>query len=572
MKKKWSLLLVFALLIGICFSVPVSANEDNGEVAGEIKETTTESESTTDIETGTDTTETTETYVFELNEDKTGYILVGINDTNAGFEVPAYYNGLPVVEIDTTAFRSFGSGSIVIPETIHRMTGDGFYMKYLERIVSIDNLYAWCNIDFESIYSNPLYTEEISSLGNKQSTLSIGGSVKRNLIIPDGIEKIKDYAFVSCGNIGSLILPKSVTEIGSQAFFDCENLRHVYYYGSEDELTINETAFSNIENIKFHFNMDSHNISYDYDKFEAMGCKEPTCTENGKVFAQCSCGYTWFETVDQLYHNFENEHCTRCDISVWQYTVDDSQGTLTITGYLDNGGTVLVLPPEIDGNTVAGIRTFYMSSKLASEIETVVIPDTVKSITGPFNFVGFNGLKRLVIPESVTEIADDMMKFGRDLDVIIYGVSGSKAEEYALSQGMEFVDMSTIYSIDTEKTEVTDGMLIVDEIEETEIDSLLKPAEDYTVSVVPTQYNIYSTGTKVQIKDKDGVVLKEHTLVVKGDLNGDGVCDALDCMLVELARTKSTNLAKSAFLAGNLTDDSEITIDDFNVVVNKAIN
>lgn len=572
MKKKWSLLLVFALLIGICFSVPVSANEDNGEVAGEITETTTESESTTDIETGTDTTETTETYVFELNEDKTGYILVGINDTNAGFEVPAYYNGLPVVEIDTTAFRSFGSGSIVIPETIHRMTGDGFYMKYLERIVSIDNLYAWCNIDFESIYSNPLYTEEISLLGNKQSTLSIGGSVKRNLIIPDGIEKIKDYAFVSCGNIGSLILPKSVTEIGSQAFFDCENLRHVYYYGSEDELTINETAFSNIENIKFHFNMDSHNISYDYDKFEAMGCKEPTCTENGKVFAQCSCGYTWFETVDPLYHKFENERCVKCGISAWNYSVDDSQKTVTVNRYLDNVDSVLVFPSEIDGYTVTSINNFLYNFQSPSIIETVVIPDTVKSITGTFNFVGFSGLKRLVIPESVTEIADNMLNYTGGTDITIYGVSGSKAEEYAIAKGFSFVDISTIYSIDTETTEVTDGMLIVDEVKETEIANLLKPSEDYIVSVVPTEYNIYSTGTKVQIKDKDGAVLKEHVLVVKGDLNGDGVCDALDCMLVELARTNSANLAKSAFLAGNLTDDSEITIDDFEAIVNKAIN
>ncbi|MBR6552229.1 MAG: hypothetical protein IKT89_05250, partial [Clostridia bacterium] len=75
-----------------------------------------------------------------------------------------------------------------------------------------------------------------------------------------------------------------------------------------------------------------------------------------------------------------------------------------------------------------------------------------------------------------------------------------------------------------------------------------------------------------QIKDKNGAVLKEHTLVVKGDLNGDGVCDALDCMLVELARTGNTKLVGSAFLAGNLVDDAEITITDFEAVVNKAIN
>ena len=131
--------------------------------------------------------------------------------------------------------------------------------------------------------------------------------------------------------------------------------------------------------------------------------------------------------------------------------------------------------------------------------------------------------------------------------------------------------MSTIYSVDVKNAEFVDGMFVVDEIEKTEIQNILKPAEDYTVSVTPKYDGVYSTGTKVSVQDKDGVTLKEHTLVVKGDSNGDGVCDVLDCMLVELARNNNATLAKSAFLASDLAENNEITVEDYQAIVEKAI-
>ena len=267
-------------------------------------------------------------------------------------------------------------------------------------------------------------------------------------------------------------------------------------------------------------------------------------------------------------HRYVGDYCDNCGKCVWGYNILDD-GTILVNDYFDTKKSQnIIIPSEVDGYTVTAINFI----NILANAKTIVVPDTVVSISGIIlNVLGINNnspLEKIIIPESVTEFINIKVR----KEISVYGVPGSKAEEFAVQQELEFVDISTIYSIDTETTEVTDGMLVVDEVKETEIANLLKPSEDYIVSVVPTEYNIYSTGTKVQIKDKDGAVLKEHVLVVKGDLNGDGVCDALDCMLVELARTNSANLAKSAFLAGNLTDDSEITIDDFEAIVNKAIN
>ena len=63
----------------------------------------------------------------------------------------------------------------------------------------------------------------------------------------------------------------------------------------------------------------------------------------------------------------------------------------------------------------------------------------------------------------------------------------------------------------------------------------------------------------------------EYTLVIRGDVNGDSVCDALDLMLIELARTNNTTLTGVYFTAANLSEDGTIDISDFNAAVNRAV-
>lgn len=43
--------------------------------------------------------------------------------------------------------------------------------------------------------------------------------------LPNGLTKIKDYAFMDCTNLELVILPDRVTSIGSEAFVGCTNLR-----------------------------------------------------------------------------------------------------------------------------------------------------------------------------------------------------------------------------------------------------------------------------------------------------------------------------------------------------------
>ena len=53
--------------------------------------------------------------------------------------------------------------------------------------------------------------------------------------VPEGTERISDYAFYGCGSLNALTLPASLTEIGAEAFEGCANLSLTVPQGSYAE-------------------------------------------------------------------------------------------------------------------------------------------------------------------------------------------------------------------------------------------------------------------------------------------------------------------------------------------------
>ena len=59
-----------------------------------------------------------------------------------------------------------------------------------------------------------------------------------DLIIPEGVTKIGDYAFYGCSGITSVTVPNSVTTIGNYAFSHCTNLNKIYWNVQNAEIPI----------------------------------------------------------------------------------------------------------------------------------------------------------------------------------------------------------------------------------------------------------------------------------------------------------------------------------------------
>lgn len=84
--------------------------------------------------------------------------------------------------------------------------------------VYINDVTNWCNIKFTAIDSNPLYYA---------GTLYINGELVTELVIPDDVISISNYAFSGCTSLESVVIPDSVTSIGDSAFEDCTGITHV---------------------------------------------------------------------------------------------------------------------------------------------------------------------------------------------------------------------------------------------------------------------------------------------------------------------------------------------------------
>lgn len=131
-----------------------------------------------------------------------------------------------VTSIGDSVFRSCRRlKSITIPSSVTRIGDWAFsYCSGLTKVV-VDDLVAWCNIYFKDSYtnvyseSNPLYyANHLYSNENTEIT---------DLIIPNTITNIKQYAFYRCYGLESVTIPSSVTDISYGSFTDCENLTSI---------------------------------------------------------------------------------------------------------------------------------------------------------------------------------------------------------------------------------------------------------------------------------------------------------------------------------------------------------
>ena len=167
------------------------------------------------------------------------FVFGKVNDVNtllkyigndADVTLPEDYNGENYC-IGADAFAGKQIVNIVIPGCVTAIKKGSFgYSAGSLKGVYITDLSAWCNIDFESKYANPLYYA---------MNLYLNGELVTELIIPDGVTEIKNYAFYNCGGVKSIVIPSCVEKVGAATF---ESDSYYHYYN---------TSLINLSNLVF---------------------------------------------------------------------------------------------------------------------------------------------------------------------------------------------------------------------------------------------------------------------------------------------------------------------------------
>ena len=107
--------------------------------------------------------------------------------------------------------------SVVIPDSVTSIGSSAFYGCYVSDIY-ITDIGAWCDISGLG---------ELMSYGSNNRKIYLNGIEIKDLIIPNGVTTICNYAFRGCGGLKSVVIPDSVTSIGDSAFGYCKSLTSV---------------------------------------------------------------------------------------------------------------------------------------------------------------------------------------------------------------------------------------------------------------------------------------------------------------------------------------------------------
>ncbi|MBD5089082.1 MAG: leucine-rich repeat domain-containing protein [Clostridiales bacterium] len=117
--------------------------------------------------------------------------------------------------IDKYAFKDCSSlqGELVIPKNVGILGKRPFLGCTKLKGLSVEEK----NKNYSS--------DEYGNIYNKEKTLLIYGTpYARSVNIPEGVEKIDNYAFFKCNNLKLLTIPQTVIEIGQYAFSRCSSL------------------------------------------------------------------------------------------------------------------------------------------------------------------------------------------------------------------------------------------------------------------------------------------------------------------------------------------------------------
>ncbi len=160
---------------------------------------------------------------YTVNADGTSVTITGHEANISGdLIIPATVtycnNTYDVTRIGDWAFGSDLLNSVTIPTSVTYFGSYAFYnCSNLARTYYTGTIAQWCEIDIEW-WGNPI---------SISYNLYIDGEVVRDLVIPEGVTRIKTRAFEWLYTLNTLTLPSTITTIGVIAFHNCPSLSSV---------------------------------------------------------------------------------------------------------------------------------------------------------------------------------------------------------------------------------------------------------------------------------------------------------------------------------------------------------
>ena len=307
-----------------------------------------------------------------------------------------------VTKISYEAFSGCsGLTSVTFGNSVASIGEDAFWnCTGLTSVNYLGDIAQWCNITFDhdGPTSNPLFYAH---------NLYVYNELVTNLVIPETVTRIKDYAFYGCSSFASVGIPNSVLYIDECAFCKCTGLISVTIPNSV--LTIDEGAFYGCTNLASVILSNSISI---IDEMVFYGCTAltsiniPSSVTTIKDYAFSGCSSMGSLFISNSVTSIKNGAFGNCS-SLTSLFIPNSVASIAVSAFSGCTGIEQIVVesgnPAYDSrdNCNAVIQTYGNTLKIGCK--STIIPSSVFSI-GNSAFSGCTGLTSINIPNSVTSI------------------------------------------------------------------------------------------------------------------------------------------------------------------------
>ena len=274
------------------------------------------------------------------------------------------------------------------------------------------------------------------------------------VVLPESITNINEYAFEECSNLKAITIPNKCTYVGNGVFLNCKSLKEIVFPNSITGMgTYVMQGCSSLERAV----LNDTRVNIPAGTFiDCIALKEVVIPDTVQsiredAFRRCkaleeivippkvtSIDASAFRGCDELSRvvlgdkvTFIGDYAFQANPSLEKITMPDSVTSIgkNCFAYCDSLKEIKLST----GITAIPQYAFYQDPAL----ESVVLPYYVKSI-GEYAFADSVKFAEITIPRNVTRIASNAFSYKDKLT--IYGISGTYAETFATENNIKFVN------------------------------------------------------------------------------------------------------------------------------------
>ena len=439
-----------------------------------------------------------------------------------------------VTSIDTSAFKDCTSlKSITIPDSVTSIDSSAF--KDCRSLTSIK-------------IPDSVTSIESSTFENCTSLTSIA--------IPNSVTSIESSAFYGCKSLTSVTIPDSVTSIGDYTFDYCTSLASVTI---PDSVTrIGEGAFGSTSLTSITI-PDSVTSIGDYTFASCTSLTSITIPDSVTSIGEGAfrdCTNLTSITIPDSVASIEKRAFRDCT-NLTSITIPDSVASIGESTFENCTSLTSITIP----NSVTSIGDYTFNN--CKSLTIITIPDSVTSI-GDYTFRNCTSLTSITIPDSVTSIGECAFMYCENLT--IYGYKNTAAEEYALNNGFEFINLAE------ERT-------LTDKASSISVSGVVNSNADLNVSKLENTYE-KSVATYDITLQKDGIAIQPDgaiTIKIPSDvkdckvmwLKDDGTAEDMNAEYIDGCYVFTTDhlsvyalVQDKTILTGDANQDGIVNIND----------